>query len=51
MDEQSFAELLDSVRDMGRHMRGVEVVGAKVRELPEPDVKVIRRLLKQTRMP
>ncbi len=42
MDEQSFSELLDSVRDMGRHMRGGDVPGAKVREFPEPDVKVIR---------
>ena len=42
MDEKSFAELLESVRDMGRHLRGESVVGAIVRESPEPDVKAIR---------
>ena len=42
MDEKHFAELLDSVRDMGHHMRGEPVAGAIVREFPEPDVKAIR---------
>lgn len=42
MDKQNFAELLDSVRDMGRHMRGESVAGVTVREFPEPDVKAIR---------
>ena len=42
MDEKHFAELLDSVQDMGRHMRGEAVAGAIVREFPEPDVKAIR---------
>lgn len=42
MDKQNFAELLDSVRDMGRHMRGEPVAGVTVREFPEPDVKAIR---------
>lgn len=42
MDEKHFAELLDSVQDMGRHMRGEAVTGAIVREFPEPDVKAIR---------
>ena len=42
MDEKCFAELLDSVRDMGRHLLGEPVVGAIVRESPEPDVKAIR---------
>jgi putative transcriptional regulator len=42
MDEKNFAELLDSVRDMGLHMRGEAVAGAMVREFPEPDVKAIR---------
>jgi len=42
MDEKHFAELLDSVQDMGRHMRGESVAGAVVREFPEPDVKAIR---------
>lgn len=42
MDKQNFAELLDSVRDMGRHMRGEPVAGVTVRELPELGVKAIR---------
>lgn len=42
MDEKHFAELLDSVQDMGRHMRGEPVDGAIVREFPDPDVKAIR---------
>jgi len=42
MDEKNFAELLDSVRDMGRHLRGEQVAGTIVREFPEPDVKAIR---------
>ncbi|WP_006786926.1 helix-turn-helix domain-containing protein [Thiorhodospira sibirica] len=42
MDEKNFAELLDSVRDMGRHLRGEKVAGTIVREFPEPDVKAIR---------
>lgn len=42
MDDKNFNELLDSVRDMGRHMRGERVAGAIVREFPEPDVKAIR---------
>jgi len=42
MDEKHFAELLDSVQDMGRHMRGEAVAGAVLREFTEPDVKAIR---------
>lgn len=42
MDEKNFSELLESVRDMGRHMRGEKVAGVMVREFPEPDVKAIR---------
>ncbi len=42
MDETNFDELLTSIRDMGRHMRGMAVEGLRVRELPEPDVKGIR---------
>lgn len=41
MDKQ-FEELLASVNDMGKHMRGEKVAGAVVREFPEPDVKAIR---------
>jgi putative transcriptional regulator len=42
MDEKNFDELLKSVGDMGRHMRGEVVAGARIREFPEPDVKAIR---------
>ena len=51
MADKEFDDLLASVRDMGRHMRGEVVVGAKVREFPEPDVKAIRERtgLSQTR--
>ena len=51
MDEKLFDELMDSVRDMGRHMRGEAVAGAVVREFPDPDVKAIRERtgLSQTR--
>lgn len=42
MDEKNFEELLDSVRDMGRHMRGEDVVGLRAQEFPEPDVRAIR---------
>ncbi len=51
MNEQHFDELLDSVRDMGRHMRGDPVQGLRIREFPEPDVKAIRERtgLSQTR--
>lgn len=41
MNEQQFDELLASVQDMGKHMRG-ESATARVREFPEPDVKAIR---------
>ncbi len=42
MNEKNFEELLDSVRDMGRHMRGEDVVGLRAQEFPEPDVRAIR---------
>ena len=42
MNDKQFEELLDSVRDMGRHMRGQPVPGARTPEFPEPDVKAIR---------
>lgn len=41
MKNEQFDELLASVEDMGKHMRG-ESVSARVREFPEPDVKAIR---------
>ncbi|ENO90860.1 XRE family transcriptional regulator [Thauera sp. 28] len=51
MDDKHFEDLLESVRDMGRHMRGEPVAGVVARELPEPDVKAIRERtgLSQTR--
>lgn len=51
MDNEQFNELLESVRDMGRHMRGEVVAEARTREFPEPDVKAIRERtgLSQTR--
>lgn len=51
MDDKQFDALLESVRDMGRHMRGETVTGVKVHEFPEPDVKAIRERtgLSQTR--
>lgn len=42
MDNVKFEELLVSLKDMGKHMRGEEVRGLVVREFPEPDVKAIR---------
>lgn len=42
MNDAQFEELLASVKDMGKHMRGEAVAGAVVREFPEPDVKAIR---------
>jgi len=42
MNETQFDELLSSVQDMGRHMRGEKVHGVRIQELPEPDVKAIR---------
>jgi putative transcriptional regulator len=42
MIDTQFEELLASVKDMGKHMRGEKVAGAVVREFPEPDVKAIR---------
>lgn len=42
MDDAKFEELMASVKDMGKHMRGHKVAGAVVREFPEPDVKAIR---------
>jgi len=51
MDNTQFDELLESVRDMGRHMRGEAVAEVRVHEFPEPDVKAIRERtgLSQTR--
>ena len=43
MDKKAFAELASSVRDMGRHMRGAKVAGARVIRVREPNVRTIRR--------
>lgn len=43
MDKKAFAELVSSVRDMGRHMRGEKVAGARVTRVREPNVRAIRR--------
>jgi putative transcriptional regulator len=42
MNNIQFEELLASVKDLGKHMRGEHVPGALVREFPDPDVKAIR---------
>lgn len=42
MIDTQFEELLASVKDMGRHMRGGKLAGAAICEFPEPDVKAIR---------
>lgn len=51
MNDTQFEELLASVKDMGKHMRGDKVAGAVIRDFPEPDVKAIRERtgLSQTR--
>lgn len=43
MDKKAFAELVSSVQDMGRHMRGVKVAGTRVTKVREPNVRAIRR--------
>jgi putative transcriptional regulator len=45
MNEKLFEELLDSVRWMGKHMRGEKVSG-RVHHFPDPDVQAIRRAAK-----
>jgi putative transcriptional regulator len=42
MDEAKFEELLASLKDMGKHIRGEQVRGLIIHEFPEPDVKAIR---------
>lgn len=43
MDKKAFAELVSSVQDMGRHMRGEKVKGARVTKVREPNVSTIHR--------
>ncbi len=42
MNDVEFEDLLSSVRDMGRHMRGEEIDGVVVQEFADPNVKAIR---------
>jgi putative transcriptional regulator len=42
MDKKAFQELAESVRWMGKHLRG-EASASRVFEFPEPDVRAIRR--------
>ncbi len=42
MNDKPFAELKDAVQLIARHLRGEKVVGMRVTEVPEPDVKAIR---------
>ena len=42
MDKKAFQELAESVRWMGRHMRG-EAKASRVFEFSEPDVQAIRK--------
>lgn len=41
MNDQGFEELMESVRWMGRHMRGEEGDG-RITHIPDPNVKAIR---------
>ncbi len=43
MDKKAFAELVSSVQDMGRHMRGEKVTGARITKVREPNMRAIRR--------
>ncbi len=42
MDRKAFQELAESIRWMGKHMRG-RAKASRVFEFPEPDVRAIRR--------
>lgn len=42
MNEEMFGTLLDSVRQMGDHMRGKEVEGVKSTDFPEIEPKRVR---------
>ena len=43
MNKKAFAELVSSVQDMGRHMRGEEVAGTRITKVRESNLHVIRR--------
>jgi putative transcriptional regulator len=42
MNEAMFADLLESVRDAGRVLRGEAVEGVKITEIEAPDIKALR---------
>ena len=42
MDDEIFSDLMQSIRDMGRHMRGETVPGVKIHVVDAPDVKALR---------
>ena len=42
MNEKQFSELKDAVRMMARHIKGEQVSGMRLTEVPETDVKAIR---------
>ncbi len=46
MDEQHFEQLVKGVREMKRHLAGKFVRGARITELPAPDVRGIREATK-----
>jgi putative transcriptional regulator len=46
MDKQHFDQLVKGVREMKRHMAGKTVRGARITELPAPDVRIIREAAK-----
>ena len=43
MNKKTFAELVSSVQDMGRHMRGEKVAGARGTHGREPNAGAVRR--------
>lgn len=42
MNKHEFAKVVQGVRDMGAHLRGKRVPGARVTRVPDPDVRAIR---------
>jgi putative transcriptional regulator len=48
MDDKMFADLLQSVRDMGAHMQGKAVRGARIFEIAEPEARAVREVTKLT---
>ena len=44
MNKREFAKLVSGIREMGVHLRGDEVKGARVTEIPDPDVREVRQM-------